>query len=147
MHWCLTPVILATREAEIRRITVRSQPAQTVCDTLSRKTPITKNWAGGMVQGPELHTHTHTKKKINVWKHQTWFSFSQTVYPVKETNISKITPPFQKKTVTKKWHQNPYTMNKPLKNKTKLSTRAASSDHIAGHKSLVAKWNYSAGGM
>jgi hypothetical protein len=62
MHWCLTPVILATREAEIRRITVRSQPAQTVCDTLSRKTPITKNWAGGMVQGPELHTHTQKKK-------------------------------------------------------------------------------------
>jgi hypothetical protein len=31
----LTPVILATQEAEIRRITVQSQPGQTVCETLS----------------------------------------------------------------------------------------------------------------
>jgi hypothetical protein len=31
------PVILATQEAEIRRITVQSQPGQIVCETLSRK--------------------------------------------------------------------------------------------------------------
>jgi hypothetical protein len=35
--WWLTPVILATQEAEIRRITVGSQPGQTVGETLSRK--------------------------------------------------------------------------------------------------------------
>jgi hypothetical protein len=31
------PVILATQEAEIRRITVRNQTGQIVCETLSRK--------------------------------------------------------------------------------------------------------------
>jgi hypothetical protein len=34
-HCWLTPVILATQEAEIRRITVRSQPRQIVHETLS----------------------------------------------------------------------------------------------------------------
>jgi hypothetical protein len=29
-HWWLTPVILTTQEAEIRRIEVQSQPGQTV---------------------------------------------------------------------------------------------------------------------
>jgi hypothetical protein len=33
----LTPVILATQEAEIRRIVVQSQPGQIVCEILSRK--------------------------------------------------------------------------------------------------------------
>jgi hypothetical protein len=36
-HWRLRPVILATKEAEIRRITVQSQPRQTVRKTLSKK--------------------------------------------------------------------------------------------------------------
>jgi hypothetical protein len=36
--WWLTPVILPTQEAEIRRIKVKSQPGQTVCQTLSLKT-------------------------------------------------------------------------------------------------------------
>jgi hypothetical protein len=31
------PAILATQEAETRRISVRSQPEQTVCKTLSQK--------------------------------------------------------------------------------------------------------------
>jgi hypothetical protein len=34
-HWWLTPVILAIQEAEIRRITVQSQPRQIVNETLS----------------------------------------------------------------------------------------------------------------
>jgi hypothetical protein len=37
--WWLTPGILATWEAEIRRIKVQGQPKQTVCQTLSQKYP------------------------------------------------------------------------------------------------------------
>jgi hypothetical protein len=37
------PVILATREAKIRRIVVRSQARQMVCETLSRKNPSETN--------------------------------------------------------------------------------------------------------
>jgi hypothetical protein len=35
-HWWLTPVVQATREVEIRRIVVQSQPGQIVCKTLSQ---------------------------------------------------------------------------------------------------------------
>jgi hypothetical protein len=41
-HQWLTPIILATKEAEIKRIKVQSQPGQTVLKCLSRKKPITK---------------------------------------------------------------------------------------------------------
>jgi hypothetical protein len=41
-HWWLLPVILAAQEAEISRITVRNQPRQIVCETLSGEKPITK---------------------------------------------------------------------------------------------------------
>jgi hypothetical protein len=51
-HWWLTPANLATQEAEIRRITVRSQPGEIVGKTLP-------------------HTHTHTqnlhKKGLMEW--------------------------------------------------------------------------------
>jgi hypothetical protein len=46
--WWLTLVILATHEAEIRRITVQSQPRKIVHKTLSQKT-LHKNlgwWSG-----------------------------------------------------------------------------------------------------
>jgi hypothetical protein len=39
-HPCLIPVILATQEAEIRRIMVQSQPRQIIYETLSQK----KGW-------------------------------------------------------------------------------------------------------
>jgi hypothetical protein len=37
-HQWLTPIILATQEAEIRRMIVQSQPGQIVQETLSQKT-------------------------------------------------------------------------------------------------------------
>jgi hypothetical protein len=49
-HQWLTPVILATQETEIRRITVRSQPGQIVYETLSqkkKKTITKKGWWSG----------------------------------------------------------------------------------------------------
>jgi hypothetical protein len=42
-HQWLTPVILATQEAEIRRIEDESQPSQIIQDTLSQKTSKQKN--------------------------------------------------------------------------------------------------------
>jgi hypothetical protein len=49
--WWLIPVILATQEAEIRRIKVRGQLRQIVRETLSQKTLHQKNKAGGVAQG------------------------------------------------------------------------------------------------
>jgi hypothetical protein len=59
----LMPVILATQEAEIRRITVQSQPQQIGHKNLSRKTLSQKNWAGGVTlgEGPEFKPQYHKK--------------------------------------------------------------------------------------
>jgi hypothetical protein len=46
----LTPIILTTQEADIRRIKVQSHPGQIIRVTLSQKT-LHKNGAGGMAQG------------------------------------------------------------------------------------------------
>jgi hypothetical protein len=61
-HWWLTPVIPATQEAEIRRVMVRSQPAQIVHKTLSENNPSQKR-AGGVAQceGPEFKPQDPTK--------------------------------------------------------------------------------------
>jgi hypothetical protein len=63
-RWCLTSVILATQEAEIRRITIQSQRRQVVHETLSRKSPTQKK-AGRMVQGisPQFKPQYRKSKK------------------------------------------------------------------------------------
>jgi hypothetical protein len=59
------PIILATQEAEIRRITIGSQPGQIVLKTVSQKTH--QKRAGRVAQGigpefkPHYPHHTHTK--------------------------------------------------------------------------------------
>jgi hypothetical protein len=52
-HRWLTPVILVTQEAEIRRIEVRRQPRKIVQETLSQKNLSPKR-AGGVAQGLDL---------------------------------------------------------------------------------------------
>jgi hypothetical protein len=67
----LTPVILATQEVEIRRITVQSQPRQIVLETLSQKYPSQKGlveWlkVKALSSSPSnTHTHTHTHTHTN----------------------------------------------------------------------------------
>jgi hypothetical protein len=70
--WWLTPVILATQEAQIKRIAVQSQLGQIIQGTLSRKYP-TQNRAGGVAQGVQhlpgncetLNSNPSTAKKKN----------------------------------------------------------------------------------
>jgi hypothetical protein len=63
-HRCLTPIILATQEAEFRRIMVWSQARQIVHETLSQKNPSQKR-AGGVAPGidPEFKPQYCKKKK------------------------------------------------------------------------------------
>jgi hypothetical protein len=58
------PVTLSTQEAEIRRVTVRSQPGQIVLETLCRKNPSQKR-TGRVAQGvgPEFKPQYCKKKK------------------------------------------------------------------------------------
>jgi hypothetical protein len=61
-HQSLNPVILATQEAEIRSITVQSQPKQKAHKILPQKNPSQKR-AGGVAQGvgPEFKPQNHKK--------------------------------------------------------------------------------------
>jgi hypothetical protein len=64
----LTPIILATQEAEIRKMMVQSQPGQIVCKTLSQKKPFTqKNRAGGVAQGEGPGFKPQYCKKKNIF--------------------------------------------------------------------------------
>jgi hypothetical protein len=69
-HWWLTPIILATQEAEIKRLLIRSQPGKIVCETLSQQYPTLKR-DGRLAQVVEpllsrqfsVQTHSTTKTK------------------------------------------------------------------------------------
>jgi hypothetical protein len=63
-HCWLTTVVLASQEADIRRITVLGQPGQTVHETLSLKKTSEKR-AGGVAQGagPKFKPSFQQKKK------------------------------------------------------------------------------------
>jgi hypothetical protein len=51
-HWGLTPIIVATQEAEIRKIAVQSHPWQIVLRILiSEKKKNIKKWASVVAQG------------------------------------------------------------------------------------------------
>jgi hypothetical protein len=73
-----TPVILATQKAEIRRITVRSQPRQIVHETLSqkkKKNPSQKR-VDGVAQGvvPELGSISDVcRESTNTKVDRKWF--------------------------------------------------------------------------
>jgi hypothetical protein len=62
-------VILATQEAEIRRIAVQSQPRQIVFETPSQKIPSGKR-AGGVTQGegPEFKPQNYKNKQASKQK-------------------------------------------------------------------------------
>jgi hypothetical protein len=65
-HWWLTPVILATQEAEIREDR-SSKPAQAVLETLSQKSPSQKR-GGGVAQGEGPEFKPQYRKKIKIKK-------------------------------------------------------------------------------
>jgi hypothetical protein len=69
----LMPVILATQEAEIRRIMVWNQPGQKFSRPYLEKKTSQKR-AGGIARGigpefkPQYHTHTHTHTQSWFWQ-------------------------------------------------------------------------------
>jgi hypothetical protein len=68
-HWCLMPIILATQEAEISRITVRSQPRQIVHKILSQKHPSQKGmvvWLKVKALSSSPSTEKKNKKPKNL---------------------------------------------------------------------------------
>jgi hypothetical protein len=68
----VTPIILATQEAEIRRIEVQSQPGEIVHKTLSQKTLHIKGlveWLKVKALSSNPSTAKKKKKKRIRWRH------------------------------------------------------------------------------
>jgi hypothetical protein len=63
------PVILATQEAEIRRIAVQNQPGQIVCKPSLQTS---QKRSGGVAQGVSPEFSTSRKKKKKWTKEQRW---------------------------------------------------------------------------
>jgi hypothetical protein len=64
------PVILATKEAEIRRVKAQSQPVKIVHQTLSRKNPTQKRTVGAAQGvGPKFNHQYWEKKKAKEARH------------------------------------------------------------------------------
>jgi hypothetical protein len=75
-HQWVTPVILATQEAEIRRTAVQSQPRQIVCKILSQKSTSQKSAGGGSRCRPWVQALVLQKKeKTRLW---VWFKWQST---------------------------------------------------------------------
>jgi hypothetical protein len=64
----LMPVILTTQEAQIRRITVWSQPGQIVLKTLCLKKSSQKRAGGVLQHRPWVQTPVSQKRKKNLFK-------------------------------------------------------------------------------
>jgi hypothetical protein len=63
-HWWLTPIIFATQEVEIRKISVQSQPEEIVHKTLSQKYPM-QNRVGGVAKVIECLPSKHAAPSVN----------------------------------------------------------------------------------
>jgi hypothetical protein len=65
--WWLKPLIIDTQEAQIRRITVQSQPHELVCEIPSQKNSSQK-MASGVAQGvdPEFKPQNGKKLYLNI---------------------------------------------------------------------------------
>jgi hypothetical protein len=84
------PIILATQEVEIRRITVWSQPRKIVLETLSQKI-LHKNRAGGVAQGggPEFKLQYHKKERKKLSTDSYWVTELQIYVKWKKTGTKK----------------------------------------------------------
>jgi hypothetical protein len=61
------PVILATQQAEIRRISVQSQPRQILHKTLSQKYPTETKGPVEWLEFPEFKNQYHEKKEEKLY--------------------------------------------------------------------------------
>jgi hypothetical protein len=119
-HPWLMPVIPATQKAEIRRITVRSQPRQIVLETLSWKTLSQKTglveWLKVEALSSKPQYHTHTQKSVG-WMNEAEKKWSESwshrsVLLFMSTWIFGFTSPTKGKMSTDRGHR-PWSFHSP----------------------------------